>query len=310
MESKEKEMEKISAKEEKEKKKPKKKKRKWKLTKQDKKLIAFSILLIGIFLCVDSSIHLYTWYKDSKEIQNLTEEINDNVTIEEVKEDTNTNDSNSQSNVEVIEPKEKPKTNNPYWDYIKMSLIDVDFSKLEKTNSDVVGWIQVNGTNINYPFVQTNDNEYYLTHSFNKSRNSAGWVFLDYRNDITTLDQNNILYAHARLDNTMFGSLKNILKNNWYKNTDNHIIKLSTKYQNTLWQVFSIYHIPTTNDYLTIDFSSEEEFKKFASMLQKRSKYKFDTTVSGTDKILTLSTCYSNNEKLVIHAKLIKIQNK
>ena len=66
-----------------------------------------------------------------------------------------------------------------------MNLIDVDFTELKQTNSDVIGWIQVNGTNINYPFVQTNDNSYYLTHAFNKSYNDAGWVFLDYRNNDT-----------------------------------------------------------------------------------------------------------------------------
>ena len=126
-------------------------------------------------------------------------------------------------------------------------------SKLENTNKDIVGWIQVNGTNINYPFVQTKDNDYYLNHSFNKDYNQAGWVFLDYRNNVNSFDKNTIIYAHSRLDKTMFGSLKNLLKSNWYENKNNHIIKLSTKNQNTLWQVFSVYHVPTTSDYLKIN---------------------------------------------------------
>ena len=94
-----------------------------------------------------------------------------------------------------------------------MNLINVDFQELKSTNNQTVGWIQVNGTNINYPFVQANDNKYYLTHSFDKSHNTSGWVFLDYRNNIQTLDKNTILYAHGRIDKTMFGTLKNILNN-------------------------------------------------------------------------------------------------
>ena len=167
----------------------------------------------------------------------------------------------------------------------------------------------MSGTNVNYPFVQTNNNEYYLTHSFDKSYNNAGWIFLDYRNNINTLDKNNILYAHGRLDGTMFGSLKNVFENSWYENADNHIIRISTENQNTSWQIFSIYRIPATNDYLQINFNSDNEFKEFVNKLQNRSKYKFDTTVENSDKIITLSTCYNNNskERLVIHAKLINI---
>ena len=108
----------------------------------------------------------------------------------------------------------------------------------------------------------------------------------------------------------MFGSLKKLLNSNWYNDKSNHIIKLSTKNQNTLWQVFSVYHIPTTSDYLKINFSSNEQFLSFSKMLQDRSVYSFNTSVGENDKILTLSTCYSNGEKMVMHAKLIKYSNK
>ena len=182
----------------------------------------------------------------------------------------------------------------------------VDFEELQKINPDVYAWIQIPGTNINYPFVQANDNKYYLTHSFDKSHNTSGWVFLDYRNNIQTLDKNTILYAHGRIDKTMFGTLKNILNNDWLTNTDNYIIKLSTEYENSLWQIFSAYHIPTTSDYLQINFENNEDFKNFANMLTERSQYNFNTTVNENDHILTLSTCYNSSEKMVIHAKLIK----
>ena len=257
-----------------------------------------SLLLLIFFLTAFtiSIINITKWILDSNTTNTQIEEIQNIVTIEE---------SSDNENTEIIEQEPKEESN-PYWDYIKMNLINVDFQELKSTNNQIVGWIQVNGTNINYPFVQANDNKYYLTHSFDKSHNTSGWVFLDYRNNIQTLDKNTILYAHGRIDKTMFGTLKNILNNDWLTNTDNYIIKLSTEYENSLWQIFSAYHIPTTSDYLQINFENNEDFKNFANMLTERSQYNFNTTVNENDHILTLSTCYNSSEKMVIHAKLIK----
>lgn len=162
--------------------------------------------------------------------------------------------------------------------------------------------------------MQTNDNEYYLTHSFNKSYNSAGWVFLYYKNNIKdiniNININTIIYARGRLDVIMFGSLKNILKSNWGNNKYSYIIKLSTETENILWQVFSVYRIPTTNDYIQVNFVNDVEFVNFGKMLIERSSYNFKTSISSEDKILTLSTCYDDNDKVVLHAKLIKREKK
>lgn len=262
------------------------------------------VFIIGILCAIGLSIAIFNiikWKLDSNKIINEVSDIQDIVEIKEI---------NDEENVEIIEQVEEIPSFNPYWDYIKMNLIDVEFSDLYELNHDVKGWIQVNGTNINYPFVQTTDNKYYLTHSFDKTYNSAGWVFLDYRNNLDDLDKNTIIYAHGRLDSTMFGSLKNILKSGWLNDTNNYVIKLSTQKHNTLWQVFSVYHIPTTNDYIKVNFNYNEEFNEWASMLLNRSAYNFNTTVNENDNVLTLSTCYNNNEKVVLHAKLIKIEQK
>ena len=190
-----------------------------------------------------------------------------------------------------------------------MNMINVDFNSLKRTNPDVVGWLKVNGTNINYPFVQSSDNEYYLTHSFNKSYNGAGWVFLDYRNNGTN-NKNTIIYAHGRSNKTMFGTLKNVLNNGWLNNTNNYVIKISTETENSLWQIFSVYRIPTTSDYLQTNFNDETEYQNFLDMIKDRSSYNFDTNVASTDNIITLSTCYNNSDKMVVHAKLIKKESK
>ncbi len=261
-----------------------------------KNILILIISLILLITLIISIVNIVKWWIDSNNTNNQIEEIQNIVNVVEITDNDNT---------EIIEQENIPK-NNPYWDYIKMNLINVDFNELKSINNQTVGWIQVNGTNINYPFVQTTDNNYYLTHSFNKSYNSAGWVFLDYRNNLQTLNKNTIIYAHGRTDKTMFGTLKNILTNDWINNTDNYVIKLSTEYENTLWQVFSAYHIPTTNDYLKINFNNNESFIEFTNMLINRSQFDFNTTINENDHILTLSTCYNSSEKMVIHAKLIK----
>lgn len=190
-----------------------------------------------------------------------------------------------------------------------MNMIDVDLKELKTLNSDTIGWLQVSGTNINYPFVQTTDNSYYLTHSFDKTYNDAGWVFLDYRNTYTQ-NKNTIIYAHSRLDKTMFGTLKKILSNGWLNDPNNFIIKISTEKENTLWQVFSSYIIPNTNDYIQTYFKDDTEYSNFLNMIISRSEHNFNSNVDANDSILTLSTCYSDYEKTVVHAKLIKREAK
>jgi len=250
------------------------------------------ILLAGVIF---SGVSIFLWYMDSVRLRKELDTING---IVELKED-DSNDVDSFVNPPLEE-------DNLYWKYIKTPLLEVDLSDLKKINSETMGWIQVLGTNINYPFVQHNDNEYYLNHSFKRKKNGAGWVFLDSRNNIEKLDKNTIIYAHGRIDSIMFGTLKNITKSSWYKNKDNHIIRLSTEKHNTLWQVFSVYHIKTTSDYIVNNFNNDSSYDNFLKLIKERSIYKFDVDLNSNDNVLTLSTCYSKSERVVMHAKLIK----
>ena len=261
------------------------------------------LILIFLILFITLNISIYNiikWKLDSNKTNEEINTIQENTNIEEVKDNKGT---------EIIKQAKKIPKENPYWDYIKMNMIDVNFDNLKKINSDVVGWIKVNGTNINYPFVQSKDNKYYLTHSFSKSYNNAGWVFLDYRNNNIN-NRNTIIYAHGRTDKTMFGTLRKVLNNGWINNTNNYVIKISTEKENSLWQIFSIYHIPTTNDYLQTEFKDEREYQRFLNILKNRSNHNFNTSITSNDTILTLSTCYNDSEKMVVHAKLIKKQKK
>ena len=96
------------------------------------------------------------------------------------------------------------------------------------------------------------------------------------------------------------------LKSNWYNNKDNHIIRLSTEIENTMWQIFSVYKIPEETYYITTNFSNDSEYEKFLNIIKERSIHNFNTDININDKVLTLSTCYSDTERTVVHAKLIK----
>lgn len=265
-----------------------------------KNIILILIITTSSITLLISIFNIIKWKIDSNKTNSEITNIQENINVEEIQDTENT---------EIIEPVIEVPKENPYWDYINMNMINVDFNGLKRTNPDVVGWLKVNGTNINYPFVQSSDNDYYLTHSFNKSYNGGGWVFLDYRNNGTN-NKNTIIYAHGRSDKTMFGTLKNVLNNGWLNNTNNYVIKISTETENSLWQIFSVYRIPTTSDYLQTNFNDETEYQNFLDMIKDRSSHNFDTNVASTDNILTLSTCYNNSDKIVVHAKLIKKENK
>lgn len=271
---------------------PRKKKRRL------KKWVWQLLMIFFLIMLTISSVSILFWLKDNDKTSKVIDDIDEITKIEEVDENL----------TELVN--EDIDKESDYWYYIRFPLIDVNISALKEKNADTIGWINVNNTNINYPFVQSSDNEYYLTHSFDKTYNEAGWVFLDYRDNKDLSSKNNILYAHSRLDKTMFGTLKKTLKSDWYQNKDNHIIKISTETENTLWQIFSVYDIPDETYYITTDFSSDLEFETFLNNIKGRSLYNFNASLTKDDRILTLSTCYSKSKRAVVHAKLIKRSQK
>ena len=271
--------------------------------KRKKKFNTYTLILIASVIITGVGIYmLVNWIFEGAKSNKINDNIKDEVEIEPSDGGESVNPPDESVGEAVL---------SDYWRYMKMSLINVDFNDLLKTNPDTVGWIQVNGTNINYPIVQSGDNDYYLHHAFDGSYNNAGWVFADYRNDLSNLSKNTVIYGHGRLDTTMFGSLKNILNSDWYNDSDNHVVKLSTPTQNTLWQVFSVYSIKAESYYITTDFPTTNQYEKFLTTLKDRSVFSFSATVNTNDKILTLSTCQDNyDNRVVMHAKLIKVENR
>lgn len=273
--------------------------------KQEKKKtnkIILAILIISIISLCFSMLMIINWFNDNKKNAKIVNEIDEITDVIEVTDNDNT---------ELVNPPEELENEpipNDYWDFVKLPLISVDFSELTKKNKDTVGWINVSNTNINYPVVQTANNEDYLDKAFDGTKNQAGWLFADFRNDMKNFDKNTIIYGHSRLNQTMFGSLLNVLNKSWYTNKYNQIIKFSTPYENTMWQIFSVYKIEAETYYITTYFNTDEEYKNFLNTLKSRSIYNFNTNLTEEDKIITLSTCSNaaGTGRVVVHAKLIK----
>lgn len=227
----------------------------------------------------------------------------DNKSIEKINDKVNSliNESNNiVSNDELIETNDPQYVSSYYQNYSKV------YDELLSINEDTIGWITINNTNINYPVVQTKDNDYYLNHAYDKTKNIAGWIFVDYRNNLDNIDKNTIVYGHSGLiGNLMFSSLNKTLDKNWYTNEENLNIYFSIKGKEYTFKIFSIYTIDVTSDYLDINFNIDDDYMNFINKIKSRSIDNFNVEVTPNDKILTLSTCYKDDSKrLVVHAKM------
>lgn len=242
---------------------------------KSKKYIAILIIrMVFFFTLIISSIYIIKWYINSKQNKMLEKKILESVIVEDIENNT-TND------------------------------YKIDFEKLKEINKQVVAWLKVNNTQIEYPVVQAEDNNYYLKRNLEKQYNVGGWIFADYKNKLDGTDKNIVVYGHNMKDDSMFGSLKNILKEEWYNNNENYIIDFITEKEHQKYQVFSVYKIEKEDYYIDTEFKNSE-FDEFIDTLKGRSIKDFNVDVSAEDSILTLSTCADNNKyRVVLHAKKI-----
>ena len=241
--------------------------------KKKNKILITLIQIVLIAVIIFSGIKIIEWIKSNKKNKDIMSEIKENVVI------NNEMDSNNEE-------------------------YKIDFAKLKQKNSDAIAWIKVNGTDIDFPVVKGTDNSYYLTHNFDKEKNKAGWIFADYRNKFDGTDKNIIIYGHNIKNGSMFASLKDVIKEEWYNNENNKYIALITENENCKYQVFSVYQIETEEYYLQTNISN---FKEFVEKIKGRSKKDFNVDIKETDSILTLSTCADNTKyRVVLHAVKIK----
>ena len=293
-----------------------KKKKPSKLMQNKKLALIMMVLSVEVYLiCI---FFISRWWVQGLKIKYLSNSIieyTEMVEQQEQGEETTEGEPSEEANIEELTDNNTQNTDNTYypndyWDYMNVPFLNVNFDDLLAKNPDTVGWIKVDGTKVNYPVVQANDNDYYLSHAFNKSSNKAGWIFADYRVDFKDFGKNTIIYGHNMNNKTMFGSIPQMLYSSYLNNSANSYIKISTPTSNTVWKVFSIYMADPETFYLKTNFRTYS-FEEFIDKLKSRSTYNFGVDVTADDKILTLSTCDNTGTKRVaVHAKMINIEYK
>lgn len=174
-----------------------------------------------------------------------------------------------------------------------------DYSALYAKNSDFVGWITVPNTSINYPVVQCDNNDYYLTKNFERNKDARGAIFMDYRNNPVNLDSNTILYGHNCYNTTMFSELTKYQKLDFYKTSP--VFEFNTVERIYKWKIYGVF-ITTAkpeedNGYVfnyIYPYMDGENFDGFINEINKRRLYITDVDINDDDKMLILSTCVRN----------------
>lgn len=189
-----------------------------------------------------------------------------------------------------------------------------EYRKMYGTNSDLVGWIVVEETDINYPVVQSKVyQEYYLDHNFDGEEDDAGAIFADARNDVFLPDDNIILYGHNMKNGSMFGTLQSYLDKTYY---DSHkTISFDTLYDRHKYEIVSVglskisdESADTFKYYNFLNASNKKEFGNYVKNIKKLEAYDTGVSMKYGDKLITLSTCNSVEEdgRLFIIAREIK----
>ena len=182
----------------------------------------------------------------------------------------------------------------------------VDFRELQSINPEVIGWIRVGGAGISYPVAQTNNNDFYLHHTFKKEAVFSGCIFLNCDNSKYFTDQNTIIYGHNMKDGSMFASLRKF----WEEKgaADNPYFWVFTPDFIYQYRIFSSSIVSKIGDPYRTRFLTED-FQSFIDTCKKVSEVNWgDVSVTTKDRIVTLSTCTGDdNTRRIVQGKLQQV---
>ncbi|NLL77263.1 MAG: class B sortase [Clostridiales bacterium] len=171
-----------------------------------------------------------------------------------------------------------------------------EYKTLYNKNKKLIGWLKIDDTIIDYPVMQTSNNEYYLTYNFNQEYDKNGSIFMDYQCKAYPRSQNLILYGHHMKSGKMFGDLEKYAKESYYK--EHSVIQFDTIYEKGTYQVMYVFRAKVLKEneiafkyYQFINANSEEEFNSYMKEMAEMSLYDTGVTVEYGDELLTLSTC-------------------
>lgn len=265
--------------------------------KKRRGVIGTILTVIILSICVGgfgfSAYTLYGYYRTYKDGEDEYEKLR--TYIQE------NGDNGSNANADKGESSDKKKTEADDFKAPK-----VDFDELKDINSDIIGWIKVQGTVINYPIVQGDDNTYYLKKTFEKQSNYSGAIFMDYLNAPDFSSDNTVLYGHNLKTGEMFGGLQKYEKKDYLKN--HKYIWIITPESNKKYEIFASYKTDERSEVYTLEFNSFADMDGYFRLAKESSFFSSDSILLQDDKILTLSTCVSGDEegRRVVQAKLIE----
>lgn len=187
-----------------------------------------------------------------------------------------------------------------------------EYQNILNKNQRLIGWIKIDDTIIDYPVMQTVNNEYYLDHNFNQEEDKNGCIFMDYQCDVIKGCDNMILYGHHMKSGQMFGTLNKYSQQSYYEK--HPVIKFDTIYEKGEYQIMYVFRSKVYSEedvnfkyYQFINAGSEKEFNSYINEMAALSLYDTGVTASYGDKLLTLSTCdYQEKEgRFVVVARRI-----
>lgn len=207
------------------------------------------------------------------------------------------------NNNEELVPKEENKTVD--WNFVVKQVDDktIDNYRKDYNNQDIIGELVIANSNFKEIVVQTNDNEFYLDHSVDKTYNRLGSIFMDYRNMVD--DRKIIIYGHNSEDiYTEFNLLENYLNFDYYR--EHQDIYFKTINNNYHYKVFSVFIVINDYRYINLNFS-DDEYNKHLKYLKEQSVYDTYIDVNDNDEIIVLQTCYFQlkNSYLVVVGKKV-----
>ncbi|MGL4742360.1 MAG: class B sortase [Sarcina sp.] len=186
------------------------------------------------------------------------------------------------------------------------------YLKLKEINNDYKFWINIDNTNVDYPVVQTTNNQKYLKTDFNGQESTSGAVFLDFRNTFND-DFNRIIYGHNMKNKSIFNNVENFKKKDFFdKNNKIHITDENYKYTFEVFSVYTADGSKNADSHIMINNTDDSEtLQKYLNTIINKSLFKKDLEISSNDKIITLATCsYEGLDiRTVVHGKLINVEN-
>lgn len=184
----------------------------------------------------------------------------------------------------------------------------VDFKELMGINEDVVAWIRfIEPEIISYPVVKSDDNIYYLTRMFDKTKNKSGAIFMDYLNKADFTDENTFIYGHNMKNGSMFGRLRKYKeKEFWEENPYFYVYLTNGKVYK--YHIFAAYITNAESEVYTISFGKKDEFQKYLDDMSAKSIYKTGVKVTSEDTIVSLSTCTNVTEEQRLVVQGVKVE--